>query len=59
MEGSIRTRKWQDQATGQDRYATEIRVDDLQMLGRKADGAAAGAAEEGSQPPQMDDDVPF
>ena len=34
VEGSIRTRKWQDQATGQDRYATEIRVDQMQMLGK-------------------------
>ena len=35
VEGSIRTRKWQDQATGQDRYATEIRVDQMQMLGKR------------------------
>ena len=37
VEGSIRTRKWQDQATGQDRYATEVRVDQLQMLGGRQD----------------------
>ena len=35
VEGSIRTRKWQDQATGQDRYSTEIRVDQMQMLGSR------------------------
>ena len=35
VEGSIRTRKWQDQATGQERYATEIRVDQMQMLGKR------------------------
>ena len=35
VEGSIRTRKWQDQATGQDRNATEIRVDQMQMLGKR------------------------
>ena len=35
VEGSIRTRKWQDQATGQDRYATEVRVDQMQMLGSR------------------------
>ena len=43
VEGSIRTRKWQDQATGQDRYATEIRVDQMQMLGsRQGMGAPGG-----------------
>lgn len=35
VEGSLRTRKWQDQATGQDRYSTEIRVQQMQMLGRR------------------------
>jgi len=39
VEGSIRTRKWQDQS-GQDRYATEIRVDQMQMLGNREGGAA-------------------
>ncbi|HOB67683.1 single-stranded DNA-binding protein [Ottowia sp.] len=50
VEGSIRTRKWQDQATGQDRYSTEIRVDQMQMLGSRqgmggpsADDAGYGA----------------
>jgi len=32
VEGSIRTRKWQDKE-GQDRYTTEIRGDRMQMLG--------------------------
>ena len=35
VEGSIRTRKWQDQQTGQDRYSTEVRVDQMQMLGSR------------------------
>ena len=35
VEGSIRTRKWTDQASGQERYATEIRVDQMQMLGSR------------------------
>ena len=33
VEGSLRTRKWTDPQTGQERYATEIRADSLQMLG--------------------------
>lgn len=32
VEGSIRTRKWQDKE-GQDRYTTEVRGDRMQMLG--------------------------
>ena len=31
IEGSLRTRKWNDQ-NGQERYSTEIRADQLQML---------------------------
>ena len=42
VEGSIRTRKWQDQATGQDRYATEIRVDLMQMLGKREGMGGSG-----------------
>jgi single-strand DNA-binding protein len=32
IEGSLRTRKWQDQS-GQDRYTTEIVANEMQMLG--------------------------
>jgi single-strand DNA-binding protein len=35
VEGSLRTRKWQDK-DGQDRYTTEIRADSLQMLGSRS-----------------------
>lgn len=35
VEGSLRTRKWQDQQ-GQDRYTTEIIASDIQMLDSKA-----------------------
>lgn len=34
VEGSIRTRKWTDQS-GQERYSTEIRADNMQMLGSR------------------------
>lgn len=40
VEGSLRTRKWQDKE-GQDRYSTEIRGDVMQMLGRK-EGSGEG-----------------
>ncbi len=43
VEGSLRTRKWQDKE-GQDRYTTEIRADSMQMLGsRPAGGGDAGS----------------
>jgi len=47
VEGSLRTRKWQDK-DGQDRYSTEIRADVMQMLGRREGGG--GMREEASAP---------
>ena len=40
IEGSLRTRKWQDQG-GQDRYTTEIVANEMQMLGGRGDDASA------------------
>ena len=37
VEGSLRTRKWQDKDSGQDRYSTEIIADEMQMLDSKSD----------------------
>ncbi|MDG1477718.1 MAG: single-stranded DNA-binding protein [Vicingaceae bacterium] len=42
LEGKLRTRQWQDK-DGNNRYTTEIVADNLQMLGRKDDGASAAA----------------
>ena len=42
IEGSLRTRKWQDKDTGADRYATEIRGDVMQMLGSRQGGGGGG-----------------
>lgn len=68
VEGSIRTRKWQDKE-GQDRYTTEIRGDRMQMLGGRSGGSAdfgtppsAGADKDkpASGPfDAMEDDIPF
>jgi single-strand DNA-binding protein len=44
VEGSIRTRKWQDKE-GKDRYTTEIIARDMQMLGGRS-GAGAGLGQE-------------
>ena len=46
IEGSLRTRKWQDQS-GQDRYTTEIRADEMKMLGRREGGDAPMRGGEG------------
>ena len=70
VEGSLRTRKWQDK-NGQDRYTTEVRVDSMQMLGGRPDGSQPAqrqsAPRQQAQQPQshgggfndMDDDIPF
>ena len=46
VEGSLRTRKWQDKNTGQDRYTTEIVGNEMQMLDSRG-GAGGGGAYQG------------
>jgi len=74
IEGSLRTRKWQDKE-GQDRYTTEIRADQMRMLGSRGSGEGGGgmrepaaASSSGAKAPakksggsfdDMDDDIPF
>lgn len=47
IEGKIRTRSYDDK-DGNKRYTTEIYVDNLQMLGKKDDGANAAHVAPGS-----------
>jgi len=42
VEGSLRTRKWQDKTSGQDRYSTEIVASEMQMLDSKGGGGGGG-----------------
>jgi len=71
IEGSLRTRKWQDQ-TGQDRYTTEIVASEMQMLGGSTgSNSSAPPQQQASQVPappapdqptgfdSFDDDIPF
>lgn len=74
IEGSLRTRKWQDRE-GRERYTTEIVARDLQMLGSRSESETATIpsepprpAEKSSPPPpsnpdtlsdDFDDDIPF
>jgi single-strand DNA-binding protein len=46
IEGSLRTRKWQDKQ-GQERYSTEIVGNEMQMLGGRGGGGGAGGGGEG------------
>jgi single-strand DNA-binding protein len=66
IEGSLRTRKWQDK-DGNDRYTTEIRAGEMQMLGGRSGGGAPAMNRTGDEaaPAQagvaddFDDDIPF
>jgi single-strand DNA-binding protein len=54
VEGRLKTRKWQDKETGQDRYSTDIVADQMQMLGGRDTDAPMGGdygASQGSAPP--------
>ena len=50
LEGSLRTRKWQDKS-GQDRYTTEIVAGEMQMLDSRGSGQSGGqsGAQSGAQ----------
>lgn len=53
VEGSLRTRKWTDNS-GVERYTTEIRADQMQMLGSRdgtGDGAGRGGDDYNQAPP--------
>ncbi|MDW8470205.1 MAG: single-stranded DNA-binding protein [Burkholderiales bacterium] len=71
VEGSLRTRKWQDK-DGQERYTTEIRGEVMQMLGPRPGGGApetraAERAPKDAEPKaaakkpfdDLEDDIPF
>ncbi len=75
IEGSIRTQKWQDKESGQDRYTTEIVARDMQMLGSRGGEASGASGDDNSgaassatassgggasgRDPDLDDDIPF
>ena len=47
VEGSLRTRKWTDKE-GVDKYTTELRADQMQMLGSRQGMGGSGSSDEGS-----------
>lgn len=64
IEGSLRTRKWQDKQ-GNERYSTEIIGNEMQMLGaaRTAAPSSPSPRDDPPRPKQApedyDDDIPF
>ncbi len=42
IEGSLRTRSWDDKTSGQKKFMTEIVVNDLVMLGGRGEGGGGG-----------------
>lgn len=75
IEGSLRTDKYQDKKTGEDRYSTGIIANNLQLLGSRNDNSGGDFAQRGAAPAQnqpnqqpamatasgaeFDDDIPF
>src|SRR3954454_5443160 len=58
IEGSLRTRKWQDKE-GQERYTTEIVADRMQMLGsRSGMGDRGGMGDSAPREPAIADESP-
>jgi single-strand DNA-binding protein len=57
IEGSLHTRKWQDKATGQDRYSTDIKASGMQLLDARPDNNQPASSH---QTPTFDnDEIPF
>ena len=57
IEGSIRTDKYQDKTTGEDRYSTQIIARDMQLLGGRGEGGGDNFNQaprtQSSQPPNQ------
>lgn len=70
VEGRLKTRKWQDKATGADRYTTEVVADEMTLLGGNDGGSGSSQRQQGGYTPQrqaprnapaqeFDGDIPF
>jgi single-strand DNA-binding protein len=59
--GSVRTEKWNDRSTGEERKKMVVSVDRLQLLGSKKDNEPGGQREQPSSPAWDDseEEVPF
>jgi single-strand DNA-binding protein len=67
VEGSSHTRKYQDKATGADRYSHSFKINNMQMLGSKSDNQqtdqksnfASAPAQPSNTVDDFDDYIPF
>lgn len=57
IQGRMKTRKWKDQS-GQDRYSTEIILENMQMLDSRA-SQDTQSQQQAPQQPGFDDDILF
>lgn len=57
IEGSLRTRKWQNNQ-GQDQYTTEIRASEMQMLDSRGEGGGYNAPQGSGMPNQAPQKAP-
>ena len=58
LEGKIKTRKWQDDS-GNDRYSTEINVDDFTFLTTKSQGESNPPSGSKTSSEDKKEDLPF
>lgn len=59
IEGSIRSRSFKDRE-GNDRTVSEVRADNLVMVGRPEGGGSEGSRAAAEKPPEYsDEDIPF
>jgi len=73
VEGRLKTDKWQDKQTGQDRYKVKVVADTVRFLGGRGEGAPRGASrpatdeangsgpsfDDAGAPPPPAEDIPF
>jgi single-strand DNA-binding protein len=73
VEGRLKTDKWQDKQTGQDRYKVKVVADTVRFLGGRGEGAGRGPGkpavedaggpgpsfDDAGAPPPASEDIPF
>ena len=58
IEGKLKTRKWQDKTTGQDKYATDVIVSEAQLMDSKNDSQGGQQQQAPQQSPQQYNNAP-
>ncbi len=58
IEGRLTTRSWEDR-DGNKRYTTEVRADNMIMLGGPGSNSDAVESQPSNEPSSIEDDIPF